>query len=154
MRREATMMIPMRLAPGYRGRPGELRLGLVLFAWLLLAHAAPAARAATRLGLHVTQEELNCWRQRAGVVANGSLTPNCSNAEMMNGFTFQNIYNSRIKANADTFKNAAHPGGDGYWVGYTGSGCVPANNQSINPGSGGTPYGRGNGAYLMRSAFN
>jgi hypothetical protein len=30
------------------------------------------AKAATRLGLHVTQEELNCWRQRAGLDPQGA----------------------------------------------------------------------------------
>jgi hypothetical protein len=39
---------------------------------------APAAMAATRLGLHVTQEELNVWKQRAGVVPPNSLTPNAT----------------------------------------------------------------------------
>src|SRR5919197_1866407 len=102
-----------------------------------------AAFAQTRLGLQVTQEELNVWRQRMA-----------DNVNTINGVTFQSIYQNRILADANSFKNQSHPGGDGQWVGYTGSGCVPANDQSIRPGSGGTPYGRGNGAYLMRSAFN
>ena len=76
------------------------------------------------------------------------------NVNTINGFTFQTVYQNRIKADADSFVAHGHPGGDGFWVGYTGSGCVPANDQSINPGSGGTGFGRGNGAWLMRSAFN
>src|SRR5262249_37146819 len=51
-----------------------------------------------------------------------------------------------LLADGNAFKAQSHPGSDGYWVGYTGSGCVPANDQSINPG-------RGNGALLLRSAF-
>ena len=47
----------------------------------------------------------------------------------------------------------SHPGGDGHWEGYTAGGCVPVDDQSVAPGDGGTPYGRGNGGWMMRSAF-
>lgn len=100
-----------------------------------------SAVAQTRLGLHVTQEELNIWRQRMNDSVNG-----------INGYSFQDIYQQRIKADADAFRSQSHPGGDGFWVGYTGAGCHP-NGKEPNPGSGKTPYGRGNGAYLLRSAF-
>jgi hypothetical protein len=100
------------------------------------------ASSATRLGLITTQEELNIWRARRTDNVNG-----------INGVTFQAIYTNRILADANTFRGQPHPGGDGYWVGYTGAGCAP-NNQSWTPGPGGTPFGRGNGAYLLRSAFH
>jgi hypothetical protein len=95
----------------------------------------------TRLGLHVTQGELDVWRTRM-----------TDSVNTINGFTYQAIYQNRIKADSDTFVAQSHPGGDGHWEGYTGGGCIP-NDQSVNPGSGGTPFGRGNGAYMMRSAF-
>src|SRR5262249_12139099 len=57
-------------------------------------------------------------------------------------------------ADADQFLSELHPRGDGYWVGYTGAGCVPPDDQSWSAGSGETPFGKGNGAYMLRSAFN
>src|SRR5688572_13309669 len=101
------------------------------------------AFAQTRLGLHVTQEELNVWRQRM-----------TDNVNTINGRTYQTIYTNRILADANSFRSQSHPGGDGFWVGYTGVGCVPSNSPSVDSGPGGTPFGRGNGAYMMRSAFN
>src|SRR6266540_2327126 len=80
------------------------------------------AVAATRLGLHVTQEELNIWRQRMNDNVNG-----------VNGYSFRDIYQNRILADANAFRSQGHPGGDGYWVGYTGSGCAPTD-QSVAPG--------------------
>src|SRR5262249_15855760 len=101
------------------------------------------ASAQTRLGLHVTREELNIWRQRMTDNVNG-----------VNGYSFQSIYQNRILADANTFRSQPHPGGDGYWGRHEGqSGCVPTEYPNT-PGSGGTPYGRGNGAYLARSAFS
>ena len=102
----------------------------------------PQALAQTRLGLHVTQEELNVWRARM-----------TDNVNTINGFTYQAIYNARIKADADSFVAQSHPGGDGRWTGWTGVGCQPGDD-SVDPGSGGTPFSRGNGAWMMRSAFN
>jgi hypothetical protein len=56
--------------------------GLILIMVLMLYPVLPPephqAHAATRLGLFFTQEELNCWRQRAGLVPPNSLTPNCT----------------------------------------------------------------------------
>src|SRR2546425_11805032 len=77
-----------------------------------------SAVAQTRLGLHVTQEELTIWRQRM-----------TDNVNTMNGFTFQSIYQNRLLADANTFRSQGHPGGDGYWPGWTGAGCAP-NDQS------------------------
>ena len=108
-----------------------------------------SAVAQTRLGLHVTQEELTLWRQRMTDNVNG-----------VNGYSFQSIYQNRVLADANSFRSQAHPGGDGYYQGWTGAGCAPNNiwgetgDPAYTPGSGGTPYGRGNGAWLMRSAFN
>src|SRR5688572_2365561 len=103
-----------------------------------IAFAHPAF-AQTRLGLHVTQEELNIWRQRR-----------TDNVNTINGHTFQSVYQNRILADANSFRSQSHPGGDGHWEGHTGS-CIPV---SSKPGSGGTPYLNGNGAWMMRSAFN
>jgi hypothetical protein len=103
----------------------------------------PAAFGATRLGLHVTQEELNIWRQRMTDNVNG-----------MNGFTFQSIYQNRILADANLFRSQSHPGGDGFWIGYTGPGCLwldPNNEEANEPH--GARFWRGNGADLGRSAF-
>jgi F5/8 type C domain len=108
-----------------------------------VTNTTPEAHAATRLGLHVTQEELNIWRQRM-----------TDNVNKINGFTYASIYQNRILADANAFKNQTHPGGDGSWAGYTGTGCVPSDNPSITPGAGGTPFGYGSGAYMMRSAYN
>jgi hypothetical protein len=124
----------------------------LLIVLMLLVWLPCSAMAATRLGLHVTQEELNCWKQRAGVVANNSLTPNCSNADTMNGFTFQNIYNSRILADADTFRVASHPGADGHWEGWTGAGCNPTNPPHQTTPSASAP-GNNNGLQMFKSAF-
>ena len=92
------------------------------------------AVAQTRLGLHVTQAELDIWRTRMTDAVNG-----------INGYSFQSIYQNRILAGANTFRSQSHPGGDGYWVGYTGAGCVPGG-QSVVPG-------RSNGLNLFKAAF-
>jgi hypothetical protein len=62
------------------------------------------------------------------------------------GYSYQNSYTNRILSNANTFKNQSHPGGDGYWVGYTGSGCVPGGQQV-------RPANRALGRSLLQSAF-
>lgn len=49
-----------------------LLMGLLIWPW--------AAWGNTRLGLHVTTDELACWKQRAGLVTPGSLTPSCGTA--------------------------------------------------------------------------
>ena len=89
------------------------------------------AQAATRLGLHVTQEELNIWRARRTDNVNGS-----------NGVTYQNIYNNRIKTSADSFKGSPT---DGLWNPTLLNSCVP-DNQTVAPG-------RTNGVKVMASAF-
>jgi len=101
------------------------------FTALLLVFFTVNAYGATRLGLHVTQEELNIWRTRRTDNVNGS-----------NGITYQSIYNNRIKSRADTFK--ASPSSDGLWN-PSFSGCIP-DNQTIAPG-------RTNGVNMMASAF-
>jgi hypothetical protein len=95
----------------------------------------------SRLGLHVTQAELDIWRQRMTDTAHG-----------INGYSYRDIYQGRILADADLFKNTFPT--DGFWAGYTGAGCVPQDDQSISPFAGpANRFGRGNGALLMRSAF-
>jgi hypothetical protein len=44
-----------------------LSMILMLIPPILTTPSVGEAHAATWLGLHVTQEELNCWKQRAGV---------------------------------------------------------------------------------------
>jgi len=67
----------------------------------------------TRLGLHVTSDELAIWQTRRTDNVNG-----------INGFTYKNIYDNRILAAADSFKAPPHPNSsrDGRWDGYTGAG--------------------------------
>src|SRR5262249_61784648 len=93
------------------------------------------ALAETRLGLHVTQEELNIWRQRRTDNTNG-----------VNGVTYQTIYQNRIQADADAFKAQSHPEGDGYWVGWDGPGC---NDDAVRW----TPP-RNDGQQMVASAFH
>src|SRR5215510_160176 len=50
----------------------------------ICAALSQSAVAQTRLGLHVTQEELNIWRQRMTDNVNG-----------INGYSFQSIYQNR-----------------------------------------------------------
>lgn len=55
----------------------SISLWLILFANFSLSMFNPTVHAATRLGLHVTQEELYCWRQRAGIESQGSNGVTC-----------------------------------------------------------------------------
>jgi hypothetical protein len=82
-----------------------------------------SAIAQTRLGLHVTQEELNIWRQRA-----------VSGPYRSAGDVASNTPGDwdRIVANKNSFM--ANPSAD-LWDGYTGSGCVPRGLTSIEPRS-------------------
>jgi hypothetical protein len=106
-----TRFIFTRLSP-----LGALALILIMVVMLypVLPPEPREAHAATRLGLHVTQEELNIWRQRRNDNANG-----------IGGTTFQSMYQNRILPDANNFRGQSHPGGDGFWAGYTGGGCVP-----------------------------
>jgi hypothetical protein len=107
---------------------------VALFLVLSLGVAAPWSEAATRLGLHVTTEELAVWNTRRTDTVNG-----------VGGETFKAMWDNRILADANTFKAQSHPGGDGFWAGYTGAGCVPTD-QSLSAG-------RQNGLKMMRAAF-
>ena len=112
---------------------------------LILVLLTPTlAWGATRLGLIVTQEELNAWRTRK-----------TDNVGTINGFTYQTIYQTRLLAHANSFLAQSHPGGDGYWAGYTGAGCVPYGTAPLSnlPGAGGTPWGNSNGGWMARAAF-
>jgi hypothetical protein len=93
-----------------------------------------SAMAQTRLGLHVTREELIIWQSRRTDNVNG-----------IGGKTYKSIWDNRILPDANTFKGQSHPGGDGSWTGWTGSGCYPDNQNN--------PAGRNNGRRLMASAF-
>lgn len=117
----------------------------MLFIFFVILSIALPVQAATRLGLHVTQEELDIWRTRMTLTT-----------QSINGFNYQSIYQNRILADANSFRSQPNhnAAGDGFWAGFTGAGCVVGDDQSVNPGSGGTPWGRGNGAWLLRAAFN
>jgi hypothetical protein len=71
-----------------------LTVSQVLFSFPFNLPEVKEAHAATRLGLHVTQEELNIWRQRR-----------TDNVNTINGFTYQNVYTNRILADANMFKS-------------------------------------------------
>src|SRR4030095_1935131 len=103
-----------------------------------------SAVAQTRLGLLVTQEELNIWRQRM-----------TDNVNTINGFTYQSIYQNRLLAHANSFMAQSHPGGDGSWAGYTGSGCVPYSDGTLTwiPPAGDAGWSKGYGGWLARAAF-
>jgi hypothetical protein len=118
-----------------------LTVSQVLFSFPFNLPEVQEAHAATRLGLHVTQEELNIWRSRRTNNVNG-----------IGGDSYQTIYQNQILNRADTFKNQSHPGGEGWWAGYTGPGCVPLNDQSIRPQSGFNE--RDAGAWLQTAAFH
>ena len=88
--------------------------GYVAFVMLLLSiFSQIPLQAQTRLGLHVTQEELNIWKQRAasGPYKNkGDVSSNSPDDY------------TRILRNANAL--LSNPSSE-FFQGYTGSGCVP-----------------------------
>jgi hypothetical protein len=104
---------------------GMLTLSQVLFSFPFNLPEVKEAKAATRLGLHVTQEELNCWRQRAGLDAQGSNGITCP----IKYRTAQDVSTNspgdwtRIVANKDAFASSPSTG---RWTGpaVDGTGCV------------------------------
>src|SRR6266536_5328509 len=88
----------------------------------------------TRLGLHVTQEELNVWKQRAAsgpYRATGDVKSNSPGDW------------DKITANANSFLGNSSAQ---RWAGYTGAGCVPTDTSlgGILPN---------NGSWLQDAAF-
>jgi hypothetical protein len=112
-----------------------LTVSQVVFSFPFNLPEVKQAHAATRLGLHVTQEELNKWKQRRTDNSNG-----------INGSTYKQIWDNRILPDANNFRGQSHPGGDGYWEGWTGSGCYPKQTNVPQPG-------RSNGHKMLKSAF-
>ena len=113
---------------------------MVLMLYPVLPPEPQQAHAATRLGLRVTQEELNIWRQRMNDNSNG-----------IGGLTYASIYQNPIKAEADNFRNQSYARGDGYWAGPTtlaADGCIPGYD-----GQNGASAPPGNGIWLLKSAF-
>ncbi len=98
-----------------RAVPGLLIVLLGLLLWPQIGWAS------TRLGLHVTQEELNCWRQRSGVAPPNSLTPHCT----VKYKTLSDVATNspgdwdRIVANKDVFINST----PSVWSGPIGCTC-------------------------------
>jgi hypothetical protein len=98
-----------------------LTLSQVLFSFPFSVPQVKEAQAATRLGLHATQEELNCWRQRAGIDPQGS-----------NGITCPVIYKSvgDVRPNSPgdwntILNNASQNLANQRFAGWTSAGCVP-----------------------------
>jgi hypothetical protein len=111
---------------------------LIAFSLLILGISmalGQSAAAQTRLGLHVTQEELNIWRQRMNDNVNG-----------INGYSYQAIYQNRILSDANAFKNQSHPGGDGFWSGGPSSRCFAVDAGDPRPA-------RNAGRKLAKSSF-
>jgi hypothetical protein len=117
-----------------------MNLKQLLFAKVLIASFAfqlAAAIGQTRLGLHVTQEELNIWKQRAGdgpYKIKGDVSPNSPGDWM------------RIQSNANAF--LLNPSGE-RWSGQTTGACWWADRKT-------TPLlpGRSRGEKLRDAAFS
>ncbi|MFZ0257214.1 MAG: hypothetical protein WAN46_16545, partial [Gammaproteobacteria bacterium] len=106
------------------GRPNFGRISsVVLLVLALNVLVTDCVRAATRSGLHFTQEEVSIWRERA---ANGPYkTAGDVNSNSPGDW-------DRIKRNADAF--VANPSADRWDGGYQGSGCMPKwSEEPINP---------------------
>lgn len=112
-----------------------MRLRRLLLCGLLSLLLPWSSLAATRLGLHVTDEELVQWRARR------------TSSATIGGLQYQTIYNNRILADANAFRSGSHPGYDGYWAGYTPAGCVPAGDETT------WVPGRWNGLTTFKSAL-
>jgi hypothetical protein len=98
-----------------------------------VTHTAPEAHAATRLGLFHTQEEVYCWRQRAGIDPQGANGITCPVKYKNAGDVSPNSPGdwSRIVANRNAF--AANPSA-GRWVApSTVNGCVNPPNSVTDP---------------------
>jgi len=117
-------------------------LGFLLLG--LLSGVGPSL-AATRLGLHVTQEELTIWRARR------------TSSTTIGGVSYATMYTTDILNPANTYRSAAHPSSstDGYWAGWTdalaasyGSTCFP----DVDGPPGWMFYT--NGRQMMASAFH
>jgi hypothetical protein len=78
------------------------------------------AHAATRLGLHVTQEELKCWRQRAGLDAQGANGITCPVKYKISGDVSSNSPQDWTKIT----NNAGTALSNGRWTGQTTNACV------------------------------
>jgi hypothetical protein len=110
-----------------------LTISQVLFSFPSNMPEVNEAHAATRLGLHVTQEELNCWRERAGIDPQGSNGITCPVKYKTAGDVSTNSPGdwTRIANQASTFRST--PTRD-FWDGSVGhSGCVVFGDSSALP---------------------
>jgi hypothetical protein len=123
----------------FHGIPSTLLSGLVIFTLFLSFFPGYAQK---RIGLHVTQEELDIWRSRARTVAYMEKTgpyqqPNDVSPNSPGDW-------KRILKNANDF--VANPSAD-RWSAYTGGGCVPR--WSAEPGTRGERLRDAGFAYLI-----
>jgi hypothetical protein len=121
-------------------------LGAAVLIFIMIVMLYPAlppepkeAKAATRLGLHVTQEELNCWRQRAGIDPQGSNGITCPVKYKNAGDVSINSPGdwNRIVANRNAF--AANPANERWTAPQTTNGCMVPNTNTFGwpePGDG------------------
>jgi hypothetical protein len=102
-----------------------MKFGILILTLVIMAAAVSAEKvqAQTRLGLHVTQEELDIWKQRA--VSGPYRVANDAGASSTTPGDW-----ARIVANKDSFMANASAE---IWAGYTGTGCVPRNMLSLEP---------------------
>lgn len=97
---------------------------LLLILFVAALGWAQNASSQTRLGLHVTQEEVNVWKQRAGI------TPGTTKYKVAGDVSTNSPPDwTRIKASADAFKT--NPSNDYYNNQYTSGGCIPKNYTGI-----------------------
>ena len=127
---------------------------VVLLISLLLLGIVPAW-AATPVGLHTSLEELACWRQRAGIDAQGATTITTGVTCPVKYKTAGDVSTNSpgnwddIVANTTTF--ASNPAAD-HWVGQTTNACVV--NQWITPIPGTDPDDTVTlGTTLLHAAF-
>jgi len=107
---------------------------MVIMMYPVLPPNPREAHVATRLGLHVTQEELDIWRQRRTDTVNG-----------INGVSYAIMWNSEILGKANTFRSAPTTGTwnptTGEYGSWTGSTNFPDNkdgsNNTYSPGGSG-----------------
>jgi len=116
-----------------------LTVSQVLFSFPFNLPAVKEAQAATRLGLHVTQEELNCWRQRAGIDAQGSNGITCPVKYKITGDVSTNSPGdwTRIVNNANGF--VSNPTQNVHWNGLSSSGQGTSVNACVKYGDSNLP---------------
>lgn len=96
----------------------------LLIAFIAALGWAQNASSQTRLGLHHTQEELDVWKQRAGITAGTTKYKVAGDVSTNSPGDWTRIVN-----NANAFKS--NPSNDYYNNQYTSGGCIPKNYTGI-----------------------